>query len=141
MTKNDILGFMKAIEEKDLQKVKEYISKDKSFVNAHNGATPKKNAGQSGLQVAIKKNSFEIALFLIDQGADVNFSEDKKLNNEYLPVLQFCISMIFIYCLYDYYKQCKPYYDQLMNILKIMLLKGANPRAVNCMVIIVCIVQ
>ena len=130
MTKKDILGFMKAIEAKDLQKVKKYISMDKAFVNSHNGSTPKVNAGQTGLQVAIKKSSFEIALFLIEQGADVNFIEDKKFNNEPMPVLHFCIGMLFIYCLHEYYKQCKPYYDQIIKILKIMLLKGANPRAV-----------
>ena len=67
MTKNDILGFMKAIEEKDLQKVKEYISKDKSFVNAHNGATP---------NVRYR----EILKILIDAGADIFEKNDGGKN-------------------------------------------------------------
>ena len=38
-------------------------------------APPKKDVGQSPLQVAIKTNNYVIAHLLLDRGADVNFME------------------------------------------------------------------
>lgn len=49
---------------------------------------PKKDDGQSPLQVALKNGAFDIADYLIDQGADLNFIEDASCCNEWrAPVL------------------------------------------------------
>lgn len=52
-------------------------------------APPKKDAGQSPLQVAIKSNHPKIAYLLLDRGADVNFMEAEDCGNDWrIPVVQ-----------------------------------------------------
>ena len=49
---------------------------------------PKKDDGQSPLQVALKTGNFEIASYLLDLGADVNFMEADTCCNEWrAPVI------------------------------------------------------
>jgi ankyrin repeat protein len=57
------------------------------LVNAVAKAPPKKDDGQSALQVAIKSGQFDIAQLLIDRGADVNFMDRSELNRWNVPVL------------------------------------------------------
>lgn len=58
-----------------IEEVKKIIGKNPELVNCVSGPTPKKDHGQSPLQVALKVGQFDIADFLIDHGADVNFME------------------------------------------------------------------
>jgi ankyrin repeat protein len=132
MTQNNITDFMKAIKENNLLKIKKLVGNDKMHATVCNGKTPKKDAGQSGLQIALKTSNLDIAEFLIEQGANVNFIEDSKISEVSMPVLHDCIHVLFIYSLCDFYKKNKPFYDKAFNIFKIMLLKGANPNAVDC---------
>ena len=64
-----------AIRKSDLDAVRSILEKDPSLVNCAAKAPPKKDAGQSPLQVALKTGSTAIAGFLLDMGADVNFME------------------------------------------------------------------
>jgi ankyrin repeat protein len=57
------------------------------LVRACAAAPPKKDDGQSPLQVAFKTGNFEIADRLIGMGADVNFQETSKINEWTAPVL------------------------------------------------------
>lgn len=51
--------------------------------------TPKKEAGQSALQIAIRNKQFEVANMLLDLGADVNFMEAEICSNSWrMPVIQ-----------------------------------------------------
>ena len=79
--------FFKAIRDYDLEKVKDYVNKKPELVNCVAKAPPKKDDGQSPLQVAFKTANFEIAEFLISKGADVNYIETESINNWRIPVL------------------------------------------------------
>lgn len=58
-----------------LDEVKSIIEKKPELVNCISGALPKKDHGQSPLQVALKTGNYEIADYLIEHGADINFME------------------------------------------------------------------
>ncbi len=58
-----------------LDEVKMILEKKPELVNCVSGALPKKDHGQSPLQVALKTGKYEIADYLISHGADVNFME------------------------------------------------------------------
>lgn len=59
----------------NLEEVERIIEKKPELVNCVAGALPKKDHGQSPLQVALKTGKYEIADYLIEYGADVNFME------------------------------------------------------------------
>lgn len=58
-----------------LEEVKTILEKKPELVNCVSGELPKKDHGQSPLQVALKTGKYEIADYLISHGADVNFME------------------------------------------------------------------
>jgi len=58
-----------------LDEVVMILEKKPELVNCVSGALPKKDHGQSPLQVALKTGKYEIADYLISHGADVNFME------------------------------------------------------------------
>ena len=73
----------------DIEGVRQILDKKPEEVNAVSGDKPKRDQGQSLLQVAIKSGHLDIADLLIDRGADLNFIEDPtKLNPFCQPVLQ-----------------------------------------------------
>jgi ankyrin repeat protein len=65
----------------------ELLSRNPSLVNCQAKQPPKKDNGQSPLQVAFKTRNFQMADFLIDSGADVNFIEHATLNEWRAPVI------------------------------------------------------
>lgn len=71
----------------DLKAVRARLDAQPELVAATATAPPKKDDGQSPLQVAIKSGQFEIAQLLIDRGADVDFMETSTLNRWKTPVL------------------------------------------------------
>jgi hypothetical protein len=64
-----------AIRHGDLQKVKDLIDNNPELVYCTAKQPPKKDDGQSPLQVALKAGNFAIADYLLDMGADPNFME------------------------------------------------------------------
>ncbi len=64
-----------AIRQGNLSEVKRIIESKPETVNSVTGATPKKDHGQSPLQVALKTGRIDIANYLIDHGANLNFME------------------------------------------------------------------
>ena len=66
-----------AIRHGDLQKVKDLIDNDPELVHCTAKQPPKKDDGQSPLQVALKTANFDIADYLLDMGADPNFMESE----------------------------------------------------------------
>ena len=73
----------------DLEGVRQILDKKPEEVNAVSGDKPKRDQGQSLLQVAIKSGHLDIADLLIDRGADLNFIEEPTELNPYCqPVLQ-----------------------------------------------------
>src|SRR5437879_7004921 len=91
MTKKDIKIFFKTVSDGDFNKVSELLNNNPEYLTICNVAPPKKDDGQSGLQVSLKTGNFEIAKLLIDKGAYVNFMETSKINEWTAPVLHDCI--------------------------------------------------
>lgn len=71
-----------AIKQNNFEEVQRILEKNPELVNCIAKAPPKKDDGQSALQVAIKNGSgwhdTRIISYLLDLGADVNFMEDDK---------------------------------------------------------------
>lgn len=82
-----------AIRHKDIEQVKQIIEQKPELVNCVAKQPPKKDDGQSPLQVSLKTGAFEIAEYLIDMGADVNFMEDASCCNAWrAPVIHDAIN-------------------------------------------------
>lgn len=77
-----------AIRQGKIEEVKSIIERKPELVNCVSGPLPKKDHGQSPLQVAFKTGQYKIADYLIASGADINFmeAEDEDLG-ERAPVL------------------------------------------------------
>lgn len=85
--------FFNAIKGGDLETVKAMLKKQPELISATAKAPPKKDDGQSTLQIAIRNQQFKIANCLLDCGADVNFMEPENCCNEWrMPVLQDAIT-------------------------------------------------
>lgn len=75
------------IRKNNLDLVKELVEKDISIVNSICKNELDKDDGQSPLQIAIKTNNIEIANYLLDKGADVNYIEKESINKWKAPVI------------------------------------------------------
>ena len=83
----------KAIRDKNIEMVRELITTSSELVNCIAKQPPKKDDGQSPLQVALKTGAFDIAEFLIDHGADLNFIEEESCCNTWrAPVIHDAIN-------------------------------------------------
>lgn len=71
----------KAIHDKDLETVRALLEADPALIACVAKQPPKKDDGQSPLQVALKSGALRIAEELLDRGADVNFMEDPACCN------------------------------------------------------------
>lgn len=72
----------KAVRQEKVDEVKQILEKKPELMNCISVPPPKKDTGQSPLQVAIKIGAFEIAYYLIDVGADINFMEEETLETD-----------------------------------------------------------
>lgn len=78
-----------AIRQGDTAAVCALLDKKPELIACTSKAPPKKDAGQSPLQVAIKSAHPEIAHLLLDRGADVNFMEAADCGSDWrMPVVQ-----------------------------------------------------
>ena len=64
----------KAIRDKDFELVRQLISSNSELVNCTAKQPPKKDDGQSLLQVALKTGALDIAEYLIDNGVEILFN-------------------------------------------------------------------
>lgn len=88
-----------AIRSGEINTVKAIIQKEPVLIACTAKQPPKKDDGQSPLQVAIKSGRFEIANYLLDRGADVNFMESETCANSWrMPVLQDAIRAAIFSC-------------------------------------------
>lgn len=129
MKKKDIQTFFQAIKNSDLQKVTELVTSNSEYLTATNFAPPKKDDGQSGLQVAFKTANFDIAAYLIERGVDINFIETSEINDWKAPVLHDCIKAT-VFNSYTLQKNIAQF-EKVFSLLKTLLSKKANPNAVD----------
>lgn len=129
MKKKEIRTYFKVITDGNIQKVAELIEADKAYLTTCSLSPPKKNDGQSGLQVAFKTGNFDIAGLLIEKGADVNFMETLVINEWTAPVLHDCIRAM-IFNSYTLQKDTARF-DQAFALFQQMLNRKADPNAMD----------
>lgn len=71
----------------DVAAVANRLDRDPALVHAIAKSPPKKDDGQSTLQVAIKSANIDVAYLLLDRGADVRFMDSSDINGWNMPVL------------------------------------------------------
>ena len=129
-----------AIRASDLEMVRQIIEKKPELVNCVAKKPPKKDDGQSPLQVALKTGNTAIANYLLDMGADVNFIEDETCCNAWrTPVLHDAINCAVMLCRWnkdDKYMGFKEYSTkersvEALGVLKKMLDMGADVKALD----------
>lgn len=94
MLKKEIKRIFTAIRNGDIDLVERLVTENSEMINVCNFAPPRKDDGQSPLQVALKTGHFDIADFLISRGADVNFIECFPLNEWAARVIHDCIRAV-----------------------------------------------
>lgn len=121
-----------AIRHGDFDEVKETIENYPEVINEPAKAPPKKDDGLSPLQVALKIGEFDIAKYLIERGADVNYIDPIDQSKKYIwsvPVIQDAIGAVFFAL-----EGTKPDLDEVEKataIVRDMLERGADPNAVS----------
>ncbi len=129
-----------AIRASDLEMVKQIIEKKPELVNCVAKKPPKKDDGQSPLQVALKTGNTAIANYLLDMGADVNFIEDETCCNAWrTPVLHDAINCAVMSCRWnidDKYMGFREFSTkersvEALGVLKKMLNMGADVNALD----------
>ena len=130
----------KSIRDSEIEIVKQIIEKQPELVNCTAKQPPKKDDGQSPLQVAFKTGNTDIAEYLIDMGANVNFIEDESCCNSWrTPVLHDAINCAVMCCRWntnDEMRGFKVYStkekaDEALRLLKKMIDAGADVNAVD----------
>lgn len=130
----------KILRQGDIKTLKEILDKNPNEINAIAKQPPKKDDGQSLLQVAFKTGQYEIANLLLDYNADVNFmeSEENCCNRWRAPVLHDSIRCAMFSSRTNYKKWGTTEYetksnkadaDSSYNLLKRMLELGADINA------------
>lgn len=129
-----------AIRSSDIETVRKIIEKKPALVNCVAKQPPKKDDGQSPLQVALKTGNTAIADYLLDMGADVNFIEDESSCNDWrTPVLHDAINCAVMFCRWntdDKYMGFRVFSTKeraahALGILKRMLDMGADVNALD----------
>ena len=130
----------KAIRDSDIETVKQIIEKQPELVNCTAKQPPKKDDGQSPLQVAFKTGNTDIAEYLIDMGANVNFIEDESCCNSWrTPVLHDAINCAVMCCRWNTNDEMRGFIvystkekaDKALRLLKKMIDVGADVNTVD----------
>lgn len=131
-----------AIRQGDAAAVRELLDKKPELISCTAKQPPKKDDGQSPLQVALKTNHLEIAEYLLDLGADVNFMEAEDCASGWrAPVLHDAVNAAVMNSRWNVNSQAmyggiKVFHtreeaDRAYLILKRMLDLGADIRGVD----------
>lgn len=126
----------KAVRDGNIDAVREILSVNPDEINAVAKQPPKKDDGQSLLQVALKTGQLDIAMLLLDFNANVNYIEPEECCNEWrVPVLHDAIRCAIMNCRWnskDYFTKkyevhsTKEKADKAFCVLKRMLELGAD---------------
>ena len=129
-----------AIRSSDLETVRQLIEKKPALVNCVAKQPPKKDDGQSPLQVSLKTGNTAIANYLLDMGADVNFIEDESCCNAWrTPALHDAINCAVMCCRWNTNDthmgfrvfSTKEKAVEALAVLKRMLAMGADVNALD----------
>lgn len=126
-------AMFKEIRHGDIEKIRVRIAKNPVVVNEiFTGTKPKKDIGQSPLQVAIKCGQFEIIDLLLDHDADPDFMENREdqpadTKDYYfrpMPLLHDAIIGAFHSLYYGEFERSEKY----VKLIEKLLEKGADPN-------------
>ncbi len=85
--RKDIKLLIKSIRNKDNQTAIDLIDSLPQIIHSTAKTPPKKDDGQTPLQIAFKTGNTELAWLLINKGSNVNFIETDSINEWTAPVL------------------------------------------------------
>lgn len=119
----------------DFESVKNSIKENPELVNQTATGTYDIE-GKSPLQFAITRSEIEIAKFLLDHGADVNFVGSGSIDNWEIPILHVAIKKAIQNSRFprreaDGPKNDGVLFEQHMDLLKSILEKGANIKQLD----------
>ena len=126
MLRKDINAFIKAIRKHENASVKAMLAAVPDLVTVKAKSPPKKDDGQSPLQIAFKVGNFEAAAHLLESGADPDYIEESEINEWKAPVLHDAIRATIFNC-----KTLQGSTDRFewgLRLIRTMLEKGANPN-------------
>jgi ankyrin repeat protein len=129
MLKKDIKAIFQAIRHRSLEQTQALLAAKPELLHAHNFAPPKKDDGQSTLQVAFKIGQFDIARYLIEQGADLHFMEESAINKWRAPVIHDCLRAV----LFNTYTLQKDpaRFEEALSLLQLLLDSGVSANAAD----------
>src|SRR3954462_9194450 len=128
--KKDIKALFSAIRNRDNVTVRALLADTPALVNVCASAPPKKDDGQSPLQVAFKTANFEMATHLIALGANIHFMEESQLNKWRTPVLHDAISAA-VFSARDGKIVAHDHFTAAIGLIRKLLDLGADPNAVD----------
>lgn len=134
-----------AIRKRDTNKITELITKKPGLVNCIAKQPPKKDDGQSPLQIAYKTKNFWAVKYFLENGADVNFIDTTSVNEWKVPVLHDAVMATVSMARFEFpvdpwneekkhlyeLKGIKEHFDKAFMLLKTMVDKGADVNAVD----------
>lgn len=134
-----------AIRKREIEKIKDLITKQPDLVNCTAQQPPKKDDGQSPLQIAFKTGNFWAVKYFLESGADVNFIDAKSVNDWKMPLLHDAVMATVALTRFEYpvdpwneekkdvyeLKGVKEHFEKTLSLLKIMVDKGANVNSVD----------
>lgn len=129
LIRNDVKVFIKAIRTHDNLMVEQMLTAMPDLVRAKAKSPPKKDDGQSPLQIAFKVGNFEAAERLLAAGADPDYMEESEINAWRAPVLQDAITATAFNC---YTRNKDPdNFETGLRLIREMVASGANPNKTN----------
>ncbi|MBA3700002.1 MAG: ankyrin repeat domain-containing protein [Planctomycetes bacterium] len=129
MKRTEIKAFIHAIRNNEQSTVESMLREFPELVSATAKSPPKKDDGQSPLQIAFKSGNFSAAELLLRAGANPNFMEESELNEWRAPVLHDAIRAAFFSS--QTVEKELGRFERARAILEMMLDKGADPNAVD----------
>lgn len=134
-----------AIRKREIEKIKELITKQPDLVNCITKQPPKKDDGQSPLQIAFKTGNFWAVKYFLENGADINFIDAPSVNEWKMPVLHDAVMATVALARFEYpvdpwneekkdvyeLKGVKEHFEKTFSLLKMMVDNGADVNSVD----------
>lgn len=134
-----------AIQKRDKDKVVELLTKNPALVNAVAKQPPKRDNGQSPLQIAFNSYNIWAAKYFIEHNANLNYIEEETAGKWRMPVLHDAINAVMNLARFEYplnpwdpekeglfgIKGKKEHFDQTFALLEMMINKGADVHALD----------
>jgi len=128
--KKDIKALFGAIRKHENVTVRALLADNPALLNVCASAPPKKDDGQSPLQIAFKTGNFEIAAQLIELGANIHFMEESEINEWRSPVFHDALRAA-VFTARDGKMVDRDNFTAAIALVRRMLELGVDPNAVD----------